>query len=244
MLPELKKEIKERGNLPVHIAVIMDGNGRWAKQKNLPRTEGHKAGVEAIRKVVRTAGEMGIAYLTLFAFSTENWRRPKEEVTALMQLLSDTARKELKEMMDNNLRLVATGDIGGLPYARRLALRQAIKKTSRNTGVILNLALNYSGRSEILSAVKKIAREVKEGKLPASRIDERVFESHLYTKGLPDPDLLIRTSGEKRLSNFLLWQAAYTELYITETLWPDFGEKEFLMALADYQNRQRRFGRV
>ncbi|HXF48300.1 MAG TPA: isoprenyl transferase [Verrucomicrobiae bacterium] len=244
MLEELKKEIRERGNLPGHIAIIMDGNGRWAKQKNLPRTEGHKAGVEAIRKVVRTAGEMGIQYLTLFAFSTENWRRPKEEVAALMQLLSDTARKELKEMMDNNLRLKTTGDIEGLPYAKRLALHQAIKKTSRNTGIILNLALNYSGRSEILAAVRKIAREVKEGKLSPSRIDEKVFESHLYTKGLPDPDLLIRTSGEKRLSNFMLWQAAYTELYITETLWPDFGEKEFLMALADYQNRQRRFGRV
>jgi len=244
MLEELKKEIKERGSLPVHIAVIMDGNGRWAKQRNLPRTEGHKAGVEAIRKVVRTAGEMGIQYLTLFAFSTENWRRPREEVSALMQLLSDTARKELKEMMDNNLQLKATGYIEGLPYAKRLALSQAIKKTSRNTGIVLNLALNYSGRSEILSAVRKIAREAKEGKLSPARIDEKMFESHLYTKGLPDPDLLIRTSGEKRLSNFLLWQAAYTELYITETLWPDFGERGFLMALADYQSRQRRFGRV
>jgi undecaprenyl diphosphate synthase len=244
MLETLKKEIKERGNLPVHIAVIMDGNGRWARQKDLPRTEGHKAGVEAIRKVVRAAGEMGIRYLTLFAFSTENWRRPKEEVAALMQLLSDTARRELKEMMDNNLRLKATGNIEGLPYARRLALHRAIKKTSKNSGVVLNLALNYSGRSEILMAVKKIAREIKEGKLSPARIDEKIFESHLYTKDLPDPDLLIRTSGERRLSNFMLWQAAYTELYITETLWPDFGEKEFLMALTDYQNRQRRFGRV
>ncbi len=244
MLDILKKDIKERGNLPVHIAMIMDGNGRWAKRHNLPRTEGHKAGVEAIRKVVRTAGEMGVKYLTLFAFSTENWRRPKEEVAALMQLLSDTARKELKEMMDNNLRLRTTGDIEGLPYAKRLALNQAIKKTAKNSGVILNLALNYSGRSEILHAVKKIAREAKEGKLSPAHLDEKVFESHLYTKGLPDPDLLIRTSGERRLSNFLLWQAAYTELYITDTLWPDFGEKEFLMALADYQNRQRRFGKV
>lgn len=244
MLEQLKKEIKERGNLPVHIAVIMDGNGRWAKQKNLPRTEGHKAGVEAIRKVVRAAGEMGVKYLTLFAFSTENWRRPKEEVSALMQLLSDTARRELKEMMDSNLQLKATGNIEGLPYGKRLALHQAIKKTSKNTGVVLNLALNYSGRSEILAAVKKIAREAKEGKLSSSRIDEKIFESHLYTKNLPDPDLLIRTSGERRLSNFMLWQAAYTELYITETLWPDFGEKEFLMALADYQNRQRRFGKL
>ncbi len=244
MLPELKQEIRERGNLPAHIAVIMDGNGRWAKQRNLPRTEGHKAGVEAIRTVARTAGEMEIRYLTLFAFSTENWRRPKEEVAALMQLLSDTARRELNEMMDNNLRLTATGNIEGLPYAKRLALHRAIKKTSKNTGVVLNLALNYSGRSEILSAVKKIARAVKEGKLSSARIDEKVFEAHLYTKNLPEPDLLIRTSGERRLSNFMLWQAAYTELYITETLWPDFGEREFLMALADYQNRQRRFGRV
>ena len=244
MLAELKQEIRKRGNLPAHIAVIMDGNGRWAKQRNLPRTEGHKAGVEAIRTVARTAGEMEIRYLTLFAFSTENWRRPKEEVAALMQLLSDTARRELNEMMDNNLRLTATGNIEGLPYAKRLALHQAIKKTSKNTGVVLNLALNYSGRSEILSAVKKIARAVKEGKLSSAGIDEKVFEAHLYTKNLPEPDLLIRTSGERRLSNFMLWQAAYTELYITETLWPDFGEREFLMALADYQNRQRRFGRV
>jgi len=244
MLETLKKEIKARGNLPAHIAIIMDGNGRWARQRNFPRTEGHKMGVEAIRKVVRTAGEMGIQYLTLFAFSTENWRRPKEEVAALMQLLSDTARKELKEMMDNNLRLTATGHIEGLPYVKRLALHRAIKKTSKNSGVVLNLALNYSGRSEILAAIKKIAREIKEGKLTPARIDEKVLESHLYTKNMPDPDLLIRTSGEKRLSNFLLWQAAYSELYITDTLWPDFGEKEFLMALADYQNRQRRFGRV
>ncbi len=244
MLETLKKEIKARGNLPAHIAIIMDGNGRWARQRNLARSEGHKAGVEAIRKVVRAAGEMGIQYLTLFAFSTENWRRPKEEVAALMQLLSDTARRELKEMMDNNLRLTATGHIEGLPYAKRLALHQAIKKTSKNKGVVLNLALNYSGRSEILAAIKKIAREIKDGKLTPARIDEKVFESHLYTKGMPDPDLLIRTSGEKRLSNFLLWQAAYAELYITEILWPDFDEKEFLMALADYQNRQRRFGKV
>lgn len=244
MLETLKKEIKERGNLPVHIAAIMDGNGRWARLRNLPRTEGHKAGVEAIRKVVRAAGEMGIQYLTLFAFSTENWRRPKEEVAALMQLLSDTARKELKEMMKNNLRLRATGNLAGLPYAKRLALERAIKKTSRNSGIVLNLALNYSGRSEILQAVKRLAREVGEGRLSISRIDEKTFKSHLYTKDLPDPDLLIRTSGERRLSNFLLWQAAYTELYITDTLWPDFGEREFLMALADYQDRQRRFGKV
>lgn len=232
------------GNLPLHVAIIMDGNGRWACQRGLPRTAGHRFGVEAVKKVVRLAGELKLKYLTLFTFSTENWKRPKSEVSAIMNLLYETTRNELDELLENNVRLITTGDIESLSPSRRDILKNAINRTAANTGLTLNLALNYSGRLEILQAVKKIATDAIEGKIDPNLIDERVFSSYLQTNGLPDPDLLIRTSGEKRISNFFLWQMSYTELYVTDILWPDFDEAEFCRALLDFQKRERRFGQV
>ena len=229
---------------PRHVAIIMDGNGRWANRQGLPRTAGHKAGVEAVKRIITAAAEAKIEALTLFAFSVENWGRPKREISAIMRLLYEATRRELREMIENNVRLIATGDIGGLPATRRRALQDAIAKTRANTGITLNLALNYSGRAEILHAVRQIVEKVQDRRLSVSDIDERVFAAHLQTNGLPDPDLLIRTSGERRLSNFLLWQTSYTELYITETLWPDFGADDFYRAILDYQARERRFGRI
>lgn len=240
----LRTEILARGNLPRHVAIIMDGNGRWAKKRGLPRTAGHKAGVEAVRRTVRAAGELGIPYLTLFAFSVENWRRPREEVAAIMKLLYETTRRELRELMENNVRLIATGRLSELSPLRRAALRRAIEKTGANTGLTLNLALNYGGRTEILDAVRKACREARAGRLNPEKLDEKLFANYLYTAGLPDPDLLIRTSGELRLSNFLLWQTSYTELYITDVLWPDFSAEDFYRAIQEYQHRQRRFGGV
>ena len=234
----------DRSRLPVHVAIIMDGNGRWAKKRNLPRTAGHKAGVEAVRRVVRAAGEIGIKYLTLYAFSVENWRRPRYEVSALMRLLTQTARGEVDELNKNNVRLITTGRINGLSATRRRALGLAVEKTKNNEGLILNLALNYGGRTEIIDAVRAMASDIKSGKLAADKIDEELFSRYLYTAGLPDPDLLLRTSGEMRISNFLLWQTSYTELYVTDILWPDFGRKEFLQAIIEYQKRERRFGKV
>lgn len=241
---ELKSKIESRNNLPVHVAIIMDGNGRWAKKRGLPRTAGHRAGVKAVKKVVRVAGDIGIRYLTLFTFSTENWKRPKREVSAIMKLLGETTRRELSELLENNVRLIATGDIERLPQMRREVLVDAINKTTRNTGLVLNLALNYSGRNEIIEAVKSIARGVAGGQIRPESINDSLFATYLQTNGLPDPDLLIRTSGEMRISNFLLWQTSYTELYVTDVLWPDFSEDDFLRALLDYQSRERRFGEV
>lgn len=238
------EEIKSSGKCPVHVAVIMDGNGRWAGKRGLPRTEGHSAGVKAVRKVVEIAAEIGVKYLTLYTFSVENWKRPKEEVALLMELLSRTTLQELDDLMRNNVRLIATGRIDELPLIRRKVLKSAVEKTSKNTGLTLNLALNYGGRTEIVDAVRSIARDIKKGKLAVKDIDDRLIANHLYTAELPDPDLLIRTSGEMRLSNFLIWQTSYTEIYITDILWPDFGEKEFAAALKDYIKRDRRFGRV
>jgi len=234
----------DRQRLPEHIAIIMDGNGRWAKKRNLPRTAGHEAGVEAVRKVVRAAAELGIKYLTLYTFSVENWKRPREEVVALMRLLSRTTRREMDELNRNNVRLITTGRIDGLSLTRRQALAFAMEKTKKNTGLVLNLALNYGGRTEIIDAVKSIAKAVRAGKMKPDDINEELFSRYLYTAGLPDPDLLLRTSGEMRISNFLLWQTSYTELYVTDILWPDFGRRELLEAIIVYQNRERRFGKV
>lgn len=239
----LKARIDLR-RLPVHIAIIMDGNGRWARKRNLPRTAGHEAGVEAVRRVVRAAAELGIKYLTLYTFSIENWKRPREEVAALMRLLTRTTRREIDELDRNNVRLITTGRVDELSLSRRKALAHAVDKTRTNDGLVLNLALNYGGRTEIIDAVKAIAQAVRSGHIQPGEISESLFSNYLYTAGLPDPDLLIRTSGEMRISNFLLWQTSYTELYVTDVLWPDFERSELFKAIIEYQKRERRFGKV
>ncbi len=243
-IDRLKEKILKKGNLPTHIAIIMDGNGRWAKKRGLPRTAGHKAGVKAVKRIVRAGGDLGISVLTLFTFSQENWKRPKYEVSAIMKLLYETTKREINELDKNNVKLITTGRIEELSPKRREILQNAMEKTKDNTGLILNLALNYGGRTEILDAVKKIAQDVKQSKLDLGELSEERFSHYLYTKDLPDPDLLIRTSGEMRISNFLLWQTSYTELYVTDVLWPNFSDKDFYEAIWDYQNRERRFGRV
>jgi undecaprenyl diphosphate synthase len=230
------------GKIPKHVAIIMDGNGRWAKQKNMIRVQGHRAGAESVREVVKAAGEFGVKYLTLYAFSVENWKRPKSEVTTLMGLLQEFLRDQLPELMKNNVRLQAIGRLSDLPEKVRDQLHECIRATRENTGLILILALSYSGRVEIIEAVHSIMREIKLGHLDSAQIDEQIFNQHLYTRYYPDPDLLIRTSGEMRLSNFLLWQLSYTEIHITPTLWPDFRRQHFAEALLDYGKRQRRFG--
>ncbi len=243
--PDLLEAIRGKANPPPrHVAIIMDGNGRWAQRRGLPRSAGHRAGVAAVKRVVMAADDAKIQALTLFAFSVENWGRPKREISAIMRLLYETARKELREIAENNVRIITTGDIDGLPDTKREAVLDAIERTRGNTGLVLNLALNYGGRTEILEAVRQIACKVQKGQLKPEDIDESVFKLHLQTNGLPDPDLLIRTSGEYRLSNFLLWQTSYTELYITETLWPDFTRDDFFRAVLDFQARERRFGCV
>jgi len=241
---ELKSSVIAAGKLPEHIAIIMDGNGRWAKKRGLLRTAGHRAGVKTVKKIVRIAGDIGLKYLTLFTFSTENWKRPKDEVSAIMRLLEQTTKRELSELLENNVRLIATGNIENLPPKKREVLLDAIERTKNNTGLILNLALSYSGRAEILQAIKNIASDLSSKKIIPDDINDELFSSYLQTNGLPDPDLLIRTSGEMRISNFLLWQTAYTELYVTDVLWPDFNEDDFLKAIADYQRRDRRFGMI
>lgn len=228
--------------LPHHIAIIMDGNGRWAKKKSLNRIKGHTKGADAVRDVTKACRELGIKILTLYAFSVENWKRPKEEVAALMGLLKEYLLKEREEMIQNDIRLCAIGRIEDLPPDVQITLRETIQKTSHCVGMTLNLALSYGGRSEILHAVQEILRDFQEGKIRPDEITFQRFSQHLWTRGIPDPDLLIRTSGEFRISNFLLWQIAYTELYVTETLWPDFDREELLKAIADYQARERRFG--
>jgi len=228
--------------LPRHIAIIMDGNGRWAKQHALGRIMGHQKGVEAVRKTVRLCREIGIQYLTLYAFSVENWLRPDQEVAALMQILRQYLRSELAEMMENDIRLHAIGDIAGLQEPVRKLLAETMDRTAGNRGMVLNLALSYGGQDEIIRAVRRIAEDVRDGKLGAGDINRQSFAAYLYTAGIPDPDLLIRTSGEFRISNFLLWQSAYTEFYFTEVLWPDFDKKDLFAAIADYQRRERRYG--
>lgn len=232
----------DKEKLPRHIAIIMDGNGRWAKKQSLSRISGHIKGIKAVREVVTACRELGIKVLTLYAFSIENWRRPKDEVAALMALLKDYLLKEREEMIENNIRLCAIGRVEDLPSDVQDILRETIQKTQRCDGMILNLALSYGGRSEILHAVHGIISDLQKGKIRPEEINVQRFPQYLWTRGIPDPDLLIRTSGEFRISNFLLWQIAYTELYITETLWPDFDRQELLKAIADYQSRERRFG--
>jgi len=230
--------------LPKHIAIIMDGNGRWAKEKGLNRVEGHKNGVRAVRDVTEAAAEIGIQYLTLYAFSTENWNRPKEEVDALMELLVETIKNEVGTLDKNNICLKAIGDIDSLPPNCQKNLQEAIEHTALNNGMVLNLALSYSSRWEIVEAVKQLATELQQGQLVIDDIHADMISNKLTTKNIPDPELLIRTSGETRVSNFLLWQIAYAELYFTPTLWPDFDKTDFYQALLDFQNRERRFGKT
>lgn len=228
--------------LPTHLAIIMDGNGRWAQKRLLNRVIGHEKGIDAVRRVVRLSREMGIKYLTLYAFSNENWNRPSIEVSALMKILNKYLIKELPEMMENSIRLTAIGRLDLLPASAQKTLHSCIKETENNKGMVLNLALSYGGRSEIIDAVRKISSDLDKGKISAEDITEEIFSSYLYTSGMPDPDFLIRTSGEMRVSNFLLWQIAYAEIYVTETLWPDFAENDLITALLDFQKRERRFG--
>lgn len=241
-LDVLDKIVPER--LPRHIAIIMDGNGRWAKKRALPRSMGHRAGVEALRKVVKTCSNLGIQVLTVYAFSTENWSRPKDEVGFLMTLLTEYLRKELQELHENNVVIRAIGGLQDLPKEAQQELNNSVKRTQNNTGLILNIALNYGGRFEIINAVKKICGDVLSGKQQIETIDEECFSNALFTRELPDPDLMIRTSGEMRLSNFLLWQLAYTEIVVIDELWPDFGEKALLDAIIEFQKRDRRFGGI
>lgn len=240
---DIKNEI-DLNRLPKHVAIIMDGNGRWAKQRGKPRVFGHHNGVTSVREVTEAAAELGINYLTLYAFSTENWSRPTAEVTALMTLLVQTIYSEVDTLNKNNIRLQAIGDLSKLPTRTYKALLDGIEKTKNNTRMTLVLALNYSAKWEILNAVKNIATATQQGTLTPDNIDEVVFEQHLCTQGIPDPELMIRTSGEHRLSNFLLWQLAYAEFYFTEVFWPDFRKKDFLQAIWDYQHRERRFGKT
>ncbi|NNE13691.1 MAG: isoprenyl transferase [Saprospiraceae bacterium] len=242
-MSELKSKI-DLEKLPKHVAVIMDGNGRWAKAHGKPRIFGHQNGVKAVREITEAAAEIGIEYLTLYAFSTENWNRPKLEVNALMHLLVQTVRNELKTLNENGIKLQAIGDISKLPSKTQDVLLEGIKKTAQNSRMTLTLALNYSSRWEILNAVKKITEESQADTIEPSKIDESYFESHLSTKNLPDPELMIRTSGEQRISNFLLWQLAYAELYFTEIFWPEFRKQHLYEALVDFQSRERRFGKI
>lgn len=238
------KEHIDQNNLPRHIAVIMDGNGRWAKKKGAMRIFGHRNAVQAVKDVTEGCGELGIKYLTLYAFSTENWARPKEEVDGLMELLVSTIKQEIKTLTDNNVKLLTIGNTLHLPGDCQKNLEWAIEKTKNNTGLSLVLALSYSGRWEMIQAMKTMADDIVNGKLKTSEISEKVFENYLQTSGIPDPELLIRTSGELRVSNFLLWQIAYTELYITPTLWPDFRKEHLYEAIWSYQQRERRFGKT
>jgi undecaprenyl diphosphate synthase len=231
-----------KGEVPRHIAIIMDGNGRWARERGLPRIEGHHQGAESVRAVTEMCGELGVEYLTVYAFSTENWKRPADEVAALFVLLERFIEQELPTLMSNNVRLLAIGRLHELPPSARAALHEAVANTAGNTATTLILALNYSGRTEIVDAVKDLCREVAAGTIPLESIDAETISQHLYTRGIPDPDLLIRTSGELRISNFLLWQLSYTEIYVTAKLWPDFGKDDLRAAVADYSKRQRRYG--
>ena len=234
----------DTAKLPAHVAIIMDGNGRWAKKRLLNRINGHEKGSETVRTIVRTCRQIGISYLTLYAFSTENWQRPKTEVKALMVLLENFLQSERKEMVENNIRLRAIGQLDRLPAKVRRVLDQTMAATRELTGMNLILALSYGGRAEIVRMVQEVAEKIKRGTIEPQAVNEGLICDHLYTRDFPDPDLLIRTSGEMRISNFLLWQIAYTELFVTPTLWPDFSKEEFLQILKDFQVRVRRFGAV
>ncbi len=232
----------DKSNLPRHIAIIMDGNGRWAQNHSLGRIAGHRKGAESVRNIVESCRKIGISYLTLYAFSSENWSRPEREVRALMTLLERYLKSEVKVMLKNNIRLLAIGDTGALPEKVRTILRDTIEETAGNTAMTLVLALNYGSHDEILGAVRKLIDEARQGNITASDVTLERFAGYLFTRGIPDPDLLIRTSGEYRLSNFLLWQMAYTEFYFTDILWPDFREEQLIEAISEYQKRERRFG--
>ncbi|MGB0837993.1 MAG: isoprenyl transferase [Flavobacteriaceae bacterium] len=241
----MEKERKLNINrIPRHIAIIMDGNGRWAKKKGRPRAFGHKKGVSTVRKVLEASAEFGVEYLTLYAFSTENWKRPKLEVETLMTLLASSLKKELKSLMKNNVRLRAIGDISKLPQRAQKELQEVFEATENNTKITLTLALNYGSREEIVKVVKEISRKVVNNELEIEEIDEKIINNHLYTFTLPDVDLLIRTSGEQRISNYLLWQIAYSELYFTDVHWPEFDKDHLENAILDYQKRERRFGKT
>jgi undecaprenyl diphosphate synthase len=240
---DLLREL-DPARLPKHVAIIMDGNGRWAAKRRLPRIAGHRAGADAVRRTVESAARLGLECLTLYAFSTENWKRPRFEIRALMDLLVEYLRKELHSLKENNIQFRMIGRSDELHLSVLEQIRKAELATFQNTGLRLNIALNYGGRAEIVDAFRAIAAEVAAGRLQPHEIDENLIHNHLYTNSLPDPDLLIRTSGEMRVSNFLLWQIAYAEIHVTGTLWPDFGERDLLLALSEYQKRDRRYGRV
>lgn len=231
-------------NIPQHVAIIMDGNGRWAKERNMPRTMGHKAGVETIRRIVKEADRLGIKYITLYAFSTENWKRPKDEVSALMKLLVQYLRSEVGDLHKNRVVLRVLGDISALQDDCKREIEDSIELTKNNTGLVLNVAFNYGGRDEIIRAIQDIVEDVEEGKVKKENITQDLFSNYLYTKDSPDPDLIIRPSGEQRISNFLLWQCAYSEFWYSNVNWPDFSEKDLQRAIYDYQNRDRRYGGV
>ena len=241
---QLQKELKESGEIPAHIAIIMDGNGRWAKRRGLPRAAGHKKGVDTVRDIVEACAEIGVKYLTLYTFSTENWNRPKDEVSTLMRLLLSSLKARLRELDKNDIKLTSVGDLSSLPVEVQKQLRTDIEKTKNNKRMTLNLALSYSGRWELIKAVKSISEQVAEGKLNPEDINEKIISDNLTTRDLPDPDLLIRTSGEFRVSNFLLWQIAYTEFVILDVLWPDFKREHLYNSIKEFQNRERRFGKV
>ena len=238
------KEQIQKDRIPRHVAIIMDGNGRWAKRQGMARMFGHRQGVETVHHITEAAAELGISYMTLYAFSTENWNRPKDEVDALMALLVDTIAKETPTLMKNNIRLQTIGELSRLPQVTRDNFMACIEETTKNTGLTLVIALSYSARWELIRATQKIAAAVKEGEMLIEDINEEVIGGYLTTSNMPDPDLLIRTSGELRISNFLLWQLAYSELYFTDCLWPEFTPEEFYHAIVDYQHRERRFGKT
>ncbi|MBD3390943.1 MAG: isoprenyl transferase [Chitinivibrionales bacterium] len=231
-------------NVPRHIAVIMDGNGRWARKRGLPRTAGHRAGTDATRRIVRACGELGIEYLTIYTFSAENWERPRKEVTFLMGLFVEMIQREINELNKNNVRLHAIGDIGKLPAPTRKELEKGIESTARNTGLNLILAISYGGRAEIVRAAKLFARDAAANPSLLDSLNEERFSSYLYTKDFPDPELIVRTGGDVRISNFLIWQVAYAELHVTDVLWPDFDRDALVKAIEDFNGRERRFGKV
>jgi undecaprenyl diphosphate synthase len=231
-------------DIPQHIAIIMDGNGRWAKKRFLPRVMGHKEGTKATKKIVRACGELGVKYLTIYVFSSENWERPLTEVDALMKLLVEMVRQEIEDLMKNNVRLCALGNLARLPEITRRELEWGMERTRNNTGLQLNLAVSYGGREEILDAARALATKAKKGEIDPADIDEQSFRAHMYLPDVPDPELLIRTGGDQRISNYLLWQIAYTELFVTPTLWPDFDKEGLVEAIDEYNSRQRRFGKV
>lgn len=241
---KLQQELKKSGEIPKHIAIIMDGNGRWAKKRGLPRVAGHKRGVDTVKDIVEACAEIGVKYLTLYTFSTENWKRPKDEVSTLMRLLLNSLRDRVDELCKNDIKLTTIGDTDALPYEVQKQLKADIERTKNNKKMVLNLALSYSGRWEILEAVKKISRAVEKGDIKADEINEQMFSKFLTTKDLPDPDLVIRTSGEFRVSNFLLWQIAYSEFVITDIYWPDFNRHHLYESIRAFQKRERRFGKV